>query len=81
VDATALLAKSFDLDGATDTIADRWEIENAAEIYRMESQAENAWLRHAENAGWMEAEAERQWEDSRGVIQFDEALAAALGRR
>jgi hypothetical protein len=49
------------------------EAEAAAEAW-----AEGAWLRHAENAGWQETELTRQVEDSRGVVQFDEAYATAL---
>lgn len=53
-------------------ILDHWAAESEAEIY-----AENAWLRHAESAGWEEAELDRQMEDRRGVIQFSDALAAS----
>jgi hypothetical protein len=76
-EAAALLAKSFDLDEGWMT-KEQYEADRYAE-FKAEQEAENAWLRHAENAGWMEAEAERLWEDRRGVIQFDEALHAALG--
>lgn len=39
--------------------------------------AEGAYVRNAEQAGYWEAAAERAWEDSRGVVQFDDAYRAA----
>gem|GEM_PF-4963487 len=48
--------------------------EQEAELY-----AENAWLRHAENAGWEDSEMERQIEAERGVIQFSDAYAMSQG--
>lgn len=47
---------------------------------RAEVQAENAWLRHAESVGWQETALERQIEQARGVISFEDAYAAATGR-
>lgn len=49
-------------------------------IHEAEIAAENAWLHHAENANWEEYELERYMEDSRGVIQFEDAMAAAYGK-
>ncbi len=54
-------------------ISREWEIQQEGEIA-----AENAWLIHAENAGWQETELERQYEDAMGVIPFSEAYAASL---
>lgn len=48
--------------------------EQEAELY-----AENAWLRHAENAGWEDSEMERQIEAERGVIPFSDAYAMSQG--
>lgn len=53
--------------------ADRQEAE-------FERDNEKAYERHLENLGWMDAQGEREWEDSRGVIQFEDAMDAALGR-
>ena len=44
-------------------------------LYEAESSAENAWLRAAENAGWMDTMLDEQMEQARGVIPFQEALA------
>ena len=38
-----------------------------------------AYIRHLENQGWAEAEDHRRWEENRGVVQFDDALARSLG--
>ena len=40
-------------------------------------EAEMAYERHLENAGWAEAQAQRDWEDRNGVIQFGDAMRAA----
>lgn len=45
----------------------------------VEMRAEMGYERYLEDRGWMEAEAERAWEDSRGVIQFEDAMREALG--
>jgi len=51
---------------------EEWAAQQAGELW-----AESAWLRHAENAGWEDAEFDRQMEDARGVVQFEDAYAAA----
>ena len=38
-----------------------------------------AYIRHLENQGWAEAEGHRRWEEDRGVVQFADAYAQALG--
>lgn len=48
---------------------------------KAERDAELAAERYFENQGWYEAMAEREHEDSRGVIQFEDAMAMAYGRR
>lgn len=45
---------------------------------RAEQWAEGALVRHYENAGWAEVQAERDWEDRRGVVQFDVAFRRAM---
>ena len=40
----------------------------AAYEFQAEREAENAWLRHAENAGWMETAAEERHDFERGVL-------------
>ena len=44
---------------------------------RAEIEAEQAVERHFENRGTDEAMAERQWEDARGVVQFEDAMLEA----
>lgn len=44
---------------------------------RAEAEAEMRNERYFEDRGWAEAMAERDWEDSRGVIQFDQAYREA----
>lgn len=44
---------------------------------RAECAAEMANERWFEDRGWAEALAEREWEDARGVIQFEDAMALA----
>lgn len=56
-----------------------WTIEDEMAEQAAEMQAEDAWLRHAENAGWADAEAQRDYEDSMGVVQFEDAFREALG--
>ena len=38
-----------------------------------------AYIRHLENRGWEESEGHRQWEEDRGIVQFNDALAHSLG--
>lgn len=59
--------------------ADFLDGEAAAEA-RAEYEAEMRYERHLEDRGADEAYAERQWEDARGVVQFEDAFAAAVGR-
>lgn len=57
-----------------DTInLEEWDIQQAGEIW-----AENAWLRHAESAGFDESQLEADYERSLGVVPFSEAYAANL---
>ena len=58
-------------------VGDGLTAEEAAAQQEAEIWAENAWLRHAENAGWEETELERQIEAERGVIPFDVAMRQA----
>lgn len=52
--------------------AEEWAIQQEGEIA-----AENAWLHHAENAGWQETQAEEEYERAMGVIPFSEAYLNA----
>lgn len=54
-----------------------WEAQG--EMMEAERRAEMGYERYLEDRGWMEAEAERAWEDSRGVVQFSDAMAQAMG--
>lgn len=47
---------------------------------RAEAEAEMAYERHLEDRGWMEAAAFEEWEASRGVVQFRDAMEAAARR-
>lgn len=73
-DNKKMIATSFQLDGATMNYDEylnfehnKYEAEIAADVYKMEAEAESAWLRHAENAGWMEVAAEEYHDFLRGV--------------
>lgn len=59
--------------------AAHWNEVDSEANYLAEAAAENAWLRHAEDAGWQEALLDRAMEDARGVVQFEDAYAMAMG--
>lgn len=81
-EALEVLDRSFNVDGAYyETAMDAAEAEYYAREAAAERWAEDAWLRHAENAGWQETALEEQIENERGVIQFADAFKMALTGR
>lgn len=59
-EAQLLLDRTWEMDGIF--------FYDDAPDYKGEQEAENAWLRYAENAGWMETLAEERYDMLRGVI-------------
>lgn len=57
---------------------DTWTLADEMAEQRAELDAEMAIERYYENAGWAEAEAQREYEDRMGVVQFEDAFAEAL---
>jgi hypothetical protein len=59
------------------TAQELWEEESG----RADWEAERAHERALEDRGWAEAMLQRQMEDARGVIQFEDAMEIAFGPR
>lgn len=77
-DALAVQAQAFEADHAFYlSLQDLEDSLEAQTDYQAERDAENAWLRHAESAGWQETALEERIENERGVISFGAAFRAA----
>ena len=64
--------------GSAGAVRTCYEIHRSDQAQQLaELAAEQAIERYFEDRGWAEAQAQRDWEDRNGVVQFDEAYRMA----